>query len=42
MKICPLKFNSKTLDADGTVKVGVCLCEGEECEFYNYWLGNCA
>ncbi|MCD6489490.1 MAG: hypothetical protein J7K20_02030 [Thermodesulfobacterium sp.] len=33
-EICPLKFNSKTLDADGNVKEECCKCEKEYCAWW--------
>jgi len=32
---CPLKFNSKTLDADGNIKNEACHCEGTDCAWWN-------
>jgi hypothetical protein len=28
---CPMKFNSKTLEADGFVKKETCVCDEESC-----------
>ena len=34
---CPLKFNSKTIEADGVVKKLTCECEEGKC---GWWLAN--
>lgn len=34
---CPLKFNSKTIEADGVVRKMTCECEEEKC---GWWLAN--
>jgi len=34
---CPLKFNSKTIEADGVVGKLTCECEEEKC---SWWLAN--
>jgi len=39
---CPRKFNSKTLDANGSVKVTTCQCEKEECAWWIRKVGLCA
>ena len=33
--ICPLKFNSVTLDKDGSWRIGSCDCEKRECGWWN-------
>jgi len=40
--ICPLKFNSNTTDADGAVRKDVCLCEREDCAWWNEYFGKCS
>jgi hypothetical protein len=32
--LCPLKFNAKTLDADGEIKENQCSCEKEKCGWW--------
>jgi hypothetical protein len=39
---CPLKFNSKTIDADGACKDNQCQCEREECELWEHLTGSCS
>ena len=34
-KICPLKFNSKTLDTSRNMGAGELLCEGANCAFWD-------
>ena len=41
-KICPLKFNSTTLDKDGTALQNACLCDGEDCALWEEFTGTCA
>ena len=40
--ICPLKFNSMTLNANGVRKENACKCEEEECAWWNPYYGKCA
>ena len=44
MKICPLKFNNKTLSDYGEVdkSYSPCSCEGELCAWYIKETGECA
>ena len=35
MKICPLKFNSITLDKDGEFSENTCQCEADDCAWFN-------
>lgn len=35
MPYCPNKFNSKTVDAEGSVRGNVCQCEREECALWD-------
>ena len=39
---CPLKFNSKTLEADGFVKKESCLCDEEHCAWWRPGTSMCA
>ncbi len=32
--ICPMKFSSRTLEADGFVKKETCLCDEENCSWW--------
>ena len=32
--ICPMKFSSKTLEADGFIKKETCLCDEENCAWW--------
>ena len=32
--ICPMKFSTKTLEADGFVKKETCLCDEENCAWW--------
>lgn len=40
--ICPMKFNSKTLEADGFVKKETCLCDEEGCAWWRPEPSMCA
>ena len=40
-KICPLKFNSKTLDAAGYCARGECECDKDDCAWWLDTLGVC-
>lgn len=31
---CPMKFNSKTLEADGFIKKETCLCDEQNCAWW--------
>lgn len=39
---CPMKFNSKTLEADGYVKKESCLCDEEACSWWRTDTNLCA
>ena len=39
---CPLKFNSKTLEADGFVKKESCLCDEDHCAWWRPGTSMCA
>ena len=39
---CPMKFNSKTLEADGFVKRDCCQCDEENCAWWRASTNNCA
>lgn len=40
--ICPLKFNSNTIDADGNLQENQCQCEREDCELWEANTGTCS
>jgi len=40
--ICPLKFNSNTLDKDGAVLKDQCQCEEKECALWEIYTGTCS
>jgi len=46
--ICPLKFNSETLDLDGNIYlpkdhgVSICKCEEKKCAWWDIREGRCA
>ncbi len=40
--VCPLKFNSSTLDADGAFLVTACQCEREDCQLWEAFTGTCS
>lgn len=40
--ICPLKFNSNTIDADGNSRSHSCLCELQDCAWWNEYFGKCS
>jgi len=42
MKVCPLKFNSNTLDKDGEHLKDTCRCEEEDCALWESHTGTCA
>jgi len=39
---CPMKFNSKTLEADGFVKKETCICDEEMCSWWRPATSMCA
>lgn len=39
---CPMKFNSKTLEADGFVKKESCQCDEESCSWWRPATNMCA
>jgi hypothetical protein len=39
---CPMKFNSKTLEADGFVKKETCICDEEACSWWRPATNMCA
>ena len=39
---CPMKFNSKTLEADGFIKKETCLCDEEACSWWRPSTNMCA
>lgn len=39
---CPMKFNSKTLEADGFVKKETCICDEESCSWWRPSTNLCA
>ncbi|MBN1375707.1 MAG: hypothetical protein JXA01_06100 [Dehalococcoidia bacterium] len=39
---CPMKFNGRTLEADGFVKKETCLCDEEACAWWRPELSMCA
>ena len=40
--ICPLKFKSETLNADGGLYNNTCQCEQADCEWWVEYFGKCA
>jgi hypothetical protein len=40
--ICPIKFNSRTLEPDGFVKKESCLCDEENCSWWRPATNLCA
>ena len=40
--ICPMKFNDKTLDKEGTPHPEACVCEEDGCAWWVSPEGNCA
>ncbi len=41
-KICPMKFNSNTLDRDGEHSTVTCLCEQDRCAWFDQATQSCA
>lgn len=39
---CPMKFNEKTLEADGFVKKETCMCDEENCSWWRPGTNLCA
>ncbi|MBT9143817.1 MAG: hypothetical protein DDT32_02366 [Syntrophomonadaceae bacterium] len=39
---CPYKFNTSTLDRDGSCKLNACQCEEEHCALWEPTTGSCA
>jgi hypothetical protein len=40
--VCPLKFNSKTLESDGYVKKETCQCDEDNCSWWRPATNLCA
>jgi len=39
---CPKKFNSSTINPDGTIVMNSCYCETTKCEWWNRYYEKCS